>query len=816
MKELEYIAALHQTCMPLLRENGTVSSVDICRFLKSRTGLNVPHEHGIRIVRGLGGGVVGDDVIQKILDEIKEPEKVLEQNERKRLWKKIHLAKTLDVLAKRERSEKEEDVEQIVHEQDFWTFESPQEQEEKKEETLVVDDEAAVDADLENANDGIIGDAQDEEYLDLVQLMAILFMPTLARAGKEWHDVCIPEVYLEEVVPNYQGFRGWCRKMDDKLKAMVKERDDALYESLRPKPETILQDVLGSMLKCVDMESGDKYPVMNAQLVRNLLRAQGEYERAADSVLVDKMVEAASSTTGLFDEEAFVTALTCDLSEWKVGSEDNQTTTFLDVWGFGTNDEKATVEAENRNHIQDRENDSTSNEGKNLSEDAVEAESRDEEKNLCEDAVEAERKGHIKDGEKNSTTGNEEKNLCEDAVEAERKGHIKDGEKNSTTGNEEKNLSEDAVEAESKGHIKDGEKNSTTGNEENNLSEDAVEAESKDHIKDGEKNSTTGNEEKHPGEDTGEAESKDLDGEKNSTTGNEEKNQGEDVRKYDADGGTSRIEDSDNNLNEDVGKGHLVEEPNGVNDGAKNADDGKDDYEIDRRQSWIDIDFSIDTHSSLVLTVAIFFFFISTSLVYVSLFEQIPALQPQCGDDFGCLLATKIVTWMILAVFLALSGCFVIIPLSIRNNPAERSPLRNLFSLIWSLIINWMPFAAIEAYKEGTEPPYDGPRSTVEEDDYSGAQWVTRVIGLIVSLFILIQFVLAVIGSRRIRASNLMRYLFDTSNDRRSARVKKAATRKINTVLQNAHNLRPMITSAHNGPALQRNYAEFRPTRRKT
>jgi hypothetical protein len=628
VKELEYIAALHQTCMPLLRENGTVSSVDICRFLKSRTSLNVPHEHGIRIVRGIGGGVVGDDVIQKILQDMKETEEKLGQNGKKRRWKMI------GALAKREWSEKEERVERIVHEQDYVSFEPPQEKEEKTEKTLVVDDEAAVDVDLENANDGIIGDTQGEEYLDLVQLMAILLMPTLARAGKDWHDACIPEVFLEEVEPNYKGFRGWCRKMDDKRMAKLKEREDD--ESLRPKPETILQDVLGSMLKSVNAESGDKYPVMNAQLVRTLLCAHGEYERMADSVLVDKMVEAASSTTGLFDEEAFVTALTCDLAGWKVGSEDTQTTAFVDVWGF-------------------------------------------------------------------------------DSVKEE---------------------------------------------------------------------------------------SKDLDGKKNSSTGNEAKNHSEDVRKHDADGDTSRIEHSDNNLNDDVGKGYSVEESNGVNDGAQSADDGKDAYEIDRRQSWFDIDFSIDTHSSLALTVAIFFFFISTSLVYASLFQQIPELQPQCGDDFGCLLVSKIVVWMIFAVFLALTGYFVIIPLSIRNNPAMRSPLRNLFSLIWSLILNWMPFAAVKVYMEGIELPYDGPASTVKDDDYSGAQWLTRILGLIVSLLILIQFIMAVIGTRRIRASNLMRYLFGTSDERRTARIKKAATRKINMVLQNAHNLRPMSTSAHNGPAL--------------
>ena len=58
------------------------------------------------------------------------------------------------------------------------------------------------------------------------------------------------------------------------------------------------------------------------------------------------MVEAASSPTGLFNEESFVHGLTSDLCQWKVGSEDNQTTSFFDVWGFETYSEQAIVEAE--------------------------------------------------------------------------------------------------------------------------------------------------------------------------------------------------------------------------------------------------------------------------------------------------------------------------------------------------------------------------------------------------------------------------------------------------------------------------------------
>jgi hypothetical protein len=86
-------------------------------------------------------------------------------------------------------------------------------------------------------------------------------------------------------------------------------------------------------------------------------------------------------------------------------------------------------------------------------------------------------------------------------------------------------------------------------------------------------------------------------------------------------------------------------------------------YKLDRTHTPLDIDFSIDMHSSIVLTVLIFFFFMATSLVYAVLILQIPALNPQCGEEFGCILGTKVITWMVFAFILAGTGYFVIIPL---------------------------------------------------------------------------------------------------------------------------------------------------------
>ena len=61
LNELEYISALHQTCQPRLRSNGTVSALDIARFLKSRYGIVATDGSIQELVRGLGGGPISEE-----------------------------------------------------------------------------------------------------------------------------------------------------------------------------------------------------------------------------------------------------------------------------------------------------------------------------------------------------------------------------------------------------------------------------------------------------------------------------------------------------------------------------------------------------------------------------------------------------------------------------------------------------------------------------------------------------------------------------------------------------------------------------------
>lgn len=73
---------------------------------------------------------------------------------------------------------------------------------------------------------------------------------------------------------------------------------------------------------------------------------------------------------------------------------------------------------------------------------------------------------------------------------------------------------------------------------------------------------------------------------------------------------------------------------------------------------------------------------------------------------------------------------------------------------------------------------------------------VTYVVGCIVAGLIAYQFVLAVIGNRRIGEAKWANWFLLTSFARGSGRSKRAATRKINRLLQNASSMKPKTSDA--------------------
>ena len=77
-------------------------------------------------------------------------------------------------------------------------------------------------------------------------------------------------------------------------------------------------------------------PLVTSDLVAALLLKNGENERAKDTKLIERMVQAAHSSSGRFDEEALVNALLSDVEDWGVNWEDQMSSYVFDI--FGTED----------------------------------------------------------------------------------------------------------------------------------------------------------------------------------------------------------------------------------------------------------------------------------------------------------------------------------------------------------------------------------------------------------------------------------------------------------------------------------------------
>lgn len=117
-------------------------------------------------------------------------------------------------------------------------------------------------------------------------------------------------------------------------------------ESLEPQPPGLIQLVLHTMWAIIrdastshDMATAlGGPPLLTPDAMRALLLENGEMERVNDPALIQRMMDVAQSpdNPGRLDERAFLRALTADLQDWEVGSEDRQSTYVYDVFGHST------------------------------------------------------------------------------------------------------------------------------------------------------------------------------------------------------------------------------------------------------------------------------------------------------------------------------------------------------------------------------------------------------------------------------------------------------------------------------------------------
>jgi len=278
VRELEYVAALQQTCDGETRANATVSSLDIMRFLQSRYSLSLSHDQARKIVQGLGGGQLSTDLREKMAERILETQTTsgLHLQPHHERWRKAeHIQDDYEALSK-----------EILHPK--------------------------------------------IEYLDLVQIQSFLLIPTIARYAELW----------KERSPDLQPFASVEVGLSETDNGQVSEKvpkfevkdDSSSGPSLDPEPKHLLEFVLRCMWRAlkgnastdgsdVETEGEAEAPLLTPEMVRALLRHNGELERAEDDDTVMAMVDAATTGSGRFDEAAFVQALTTDLSAWQVGSE---------------------------------------------------------------------------------------------------------------------------------------------------------------------------------------------------------------------------------------------------------------------------------------------------------------------------------------------------------------------------------------------------------------------------------------------------------------------------------------------------------------
>jgi hypothetical protein len=338
IKELEYVIALHQTCMPDTRENATVSSIDVMCLLKSRYTLDISHREAIDVVAALGGG-----------DNI-----VLENNQAQRNKKEhIHFFRKNAGSGGKETPEAE-----LLHTESHPDGIAVNGKLGTKEEDMLMQENGVDDIDEEQnhfaeqkiagaATRGVTPESKEngsernrnltEIYLDMVQILSLLFIPSIACVANDfWHPKPPPPLPPSEPT-------GWAVKVF----FIRKFRQAKSWTISRFSPAPHLQaGIVVHDVRNILMGEFSSETVVDEAFVEALLLKNGEYERAQNPRLIREMVEAARSSSGTFDDEAFINALSSDLGCWDVDGDERLSTFFYDVFGTETLAEVDRLEAE--------------------------------------------------------------------------------------------------------------------------------------------------------------------------------------------------------------------------------------------------------------------------------------------------------------------------------------------------------------------------------------------------------------------------------------------------------------------------------------
>ena len=169
------------------------------------------------------------------------------------------------------------------------------------------------------------------EYLDMVQILSCIMLPTIARIAGE----------AKAVGQSMSSDEDNKNPVDPFLRLICRFRDYGrrtlkIQTSLTKFPfvaDEVLEISQRALLKDLDGVPEERRHTVDEQFVQYLLLKHGEVERAMDSQLVNEMVAAAHSISGTFDREALLNAISGDLDLWDPSNDTQRTTFFHDVYG---------------------------------------------------------------------------------------------------------------------------------------------------------------------------------------------------------------------------------------------------------------------------------------------------------------------------------------------------------------------------------------------------------------------------------------------------------------------------------------------------
>lgn len=158
----------------------------------------------------------------------------------------------------------------------------------------------------------------------LVQLVFLLLIPTFAAASHISREGVKPMHIPEPRGDSLSGkILGWI----DRIRSIPIQYMYASYKSTLPNV-----DFISDTWRCL-VTGSDRDLEVNEEMVRRLLIRHGEVNRAKDAGLVKEMVAMAQSTSGRLDSNAWLQALSSDLSDWNIENETSLSSFFQDVFG---------------------------------------------------------------------------------------------------------------------------------------------------------------------------------------------------------------------------------------------------------------------------------------------------------------------------------------------------------------------------------------------------------------------------------------------------------------------------------------------------